>query len=311
MLVLAVVVCMRAIAGQSIDQWQVDIREWDVPGGAPAFPHDPTIGGDGLPWYTGYRSNVLGRLNPGTGAITEFPLPIPNSLPHGLVADADGNIWYTASGSAMIGKLDPKSGHVTEYPMPDRAAADPHTPVFDQKGILWFTVQNSNFVGRLDPATKVITLRRVSIPNAMPHGIVVNSRGVPLFAMAGTNRIGSIDPQTMDITDYTLPDGARARRLAVSADDLIWYGDYARGFLGQLNATAGKVTEFPSPGGVKSAPYSIAVTPAGNIWYTESGVSPNTVVLFDRKSKAMRSWPIHPAVVSVDTWSQPSMGRCG
>jgi len=292
MLLLVMAAYIPSGATQTGDSLRVDIQEWEVPCGAAAFPHDPAVARDGLPWYTGYRSNVLGRLNPSTGSITEFPLPTSNSLPHGLVGDADGNIWYTASGLARIGRLDPRTSQVTEFSMPDHSAADPHTPVFDQKGVLWFTVQKGNFVGRLDPATKAIALRRVSFANAMPHGIVVNSRGVPFFAMSGTNRIGRIDPETLNVTDYILPDGARPRRLAVSRDDFIWYGDYARGFLGQLDTETGKVSEFRSPGGAKSAPYSIAVTSAGDIWYTESGVLPNTVVRFERNSKTLQSWPI-------------------
>src|SRR5713226_3621489 len=114
--------------------------------------------------------------------------------------------------------------------MPDERARDPHTPIFDQKGILWFTVQGGNFVGRLDPATGEITLVESSTPNSNPYGIVINSGGVPFFALFNTNKIGSMDPQTLQITEYTLPVGARPRRIAVTPDDIIWYTDYARGF---------------------------------------------------------------------------------
>ena len=64
-------------------------------------------------WYTGYGANVLGRLDPATGQIKEFPLTTADSGPHGLVADSEGNIWYTANRAALIGRLEPKTGRVT------------------------------------------------------------------------------------------------------------------------------------------------------------------------------------------------------
>ena len=175
--------------------------------------------------------------------------------------------------------------------MPDPAASDPHTLVFDSRGELWFTVQNGNYVGRLDPSTGAITLKPVATSKAMPHGIVISPSGSPYFAMAGANKIGRIDPRTLEITEYTLPDGARPRRLAAVSEDAIWYGDSARGFLSRLDPRTGQVKEFASPGGARSAPYSIAST-SGAIWYTESEVQPNVLVRFDLEAEAMQTWPV-------------------
>jgi virginiamycin B lyase len=177
--------------------------------------------------------------------------------------------------------------------MPDDRARDPHTPIFDQKGILWFTVQGGGFVGRLDPATGKIDLQQPSTPNARPYGIVVNSKGVPFFDLFNTNKIGSIDPQTLTITEYPLPDPkARPRRIALTPDDVVWYTDYARGYLGRLDPTSGKVEEFASPGGGDSRPYGITTGADGALWYSESGVEPNTIVRFDPKTKDVQKWPI-------------------
>jgi len=42
--------------------------------------------------------------------------------------------------------------------------------------------------------------------------------------------------------------------------------------------------EWASPGGTGSEPYGIAITNDGEVWYSESGVNPNTLVRFDPKS---------------------------
>jgi len=269
----------------------VRIEEWSIPSGE-KFPHDPAVAPDGALWYTGMGSNSLGRLDVKSGRFRTYPLKTPDSGPHGLVADREGNIWFTANYKGYIGRLDPKSGTVTEYPLPDKAARDPHTPVFDAQGTLWFTVQQSNFIGRLDPSTGKIVLKRPPTSDAKPYGIAVNSRGIPFFCEFGTNRIASIDPETMKISEYLLPKGARPRRIAITSDDLVWYTDYRRGYLGRLNPSTSRVEEWPSPGGADSGPYGTTVTPDGMVWYSESGVKPNTMVRFDPQTKKFATWPV-------------------
>jgi virginiamycin B lyase len=269
---------------------QVTFQEWTVPTPG-SRPHDPLATADGAVWYTGQMADKLGRLDPASGVIREYPLP-KGSGPHGLVEDRAGNIWYTANFGAAIGKLDPKSGATVQYPMPDPQARDPHTPLFGKDGILWFTLQNANMIGRFDPATGDIKLVAMPSPRSQPYGMVFDSRGMLFFDEFGANRIGRLDPATLQISEYTLPDpNSRPRRIAITSDDVIWYGDYAQGRLGRLDPTTGKVMEFPSPGGPRSQPYGITVID-DVVWYSESGVQPNTLVRFDPKTQGFQSWAI-------------------
>ena len=65
---------------------KVSFKEWDsLTKGS--RPHDPLAAKDGSLWYTGQLANVLGRVDPATGAIKEFPLKTPHSGPHGLQED--------------------------------------------------------------------------------------------------------------------------------------------------------------------------------------------------------------------------------
>jgi virginiamycin B lyase len=269
---------------------KVSFQEWKVPTPG-SRPHDPLAAPDGAMWYTGQMANVLGRLDPKTGKIREYTLP-PQSGPHGLTFGPDGNVWYTANFAGYIGMLDPKSGAVRRYKLPDPDARDPHTLVFDQKGVLWFTVQSANMVGRLDPKSGVIKLVASPTPKSNPYGMVINSKGVPFFDEFGSNKIGAIDPATMQIKEYVLPhQDSRPRRIAITPDDIIWYGDYSRGYLGRLDPKTGEVKEWASPGGPKSQPYGITAL-HGVIWYSESGVKPNTLVRFDPKTQKFGSWII-------------------
>jgi virginiamycin B lyase len=104
--------------------------------------------------------------------------------------------------------------------------------------------------------------------------------------------MAQVNPETMQIKEYLLPEGARPRRFAIASNDLIYYSDYERGYLGRLDPKTGKVDEWASPGGSGSQPYAIAALPDGSIWYSESGVTPNTMVRFDPKDNSFMKWPI-------------------
>jgi virginiamycin B lyase len=268
---------------------EVAFKTWPVPTPG-SRPHDPLAASDGSFWYTGQMANVLGRLDPKSGKITEYHLKTPHSGPHGLKEDKDGNIWYTGNTGSLIGKLDPKTGAVTEYKTPE--SGDPHTLIFDRSGILWFTMQTANRIGRLDPKTGEIKLLTPPTANARPYGMALNSKGIVYFVEFGANKVGSVDPTTLEIREYPLPDAAaRPRRIAITSDDVIWYSDFARGYLGRLDPATGKVTEWQSPSGPKSAPYGISAID-DIIWYSESGSTPNTVVRFEPKTAKFQSWTI-------------------
>jgi len=275
---------LSVLAFAATDDLKVDIKEFDVPT-ANARPHDPALGPDGSLWTTEQKANKLGRLDPNTGQFREYDLKTPDSGPHGLVADKDGNIWFTAIYKGYVGKLDPQSGQIAEYRPPKGQEVDPHTPIFDPSGILWFTAEESSVIGRLDPKTGEMKLIPTPTKDAIPYGIVVTKQNVPFFCEFGTNKMASIDPQTLTIREYGLPEGARPRRLALAPDGTIYYSDFARGYLGHFDPASGRTEEWASPGGSDSEPYGIAVTPDGVVWYSESGVKPNTVVRFDPKTR--------------------------
>jgi len=270
---------------------KVAMKAWQAatPG---SRPHDPLAARDGSLWYTGQMANVLGRVDPKTGVVKEYPLKTPHSGPHGLVEDKAGNIWYTGNTGALVGKLNPKSGEVTEYKMPDPEAKDPHTLIFDNSEILWFTLQNANRIGRLDPKTGEIKLLTPPTPKSRPYGMALDSKGNVFVVQFGTNRVARVDPKTLEIKEYALPDAAsRPRRIAITSDDMVWYTDYSRGYLGRLDPRTGQVKEWQSPSGPKSAPYGISAI-RNVIWYSESEVLPNTVVRFDPKSEKFQTWTI-------------------
>ena len=299
--VLVLIAMLSAISALTLaapaisDNVDVKFEQWMTPS-TPAYPHDPAVAPDGSVWYTGQRANVVGRFDPATHQFKEYALPTKNSGPHGLQPDRDGNIWYTGNAAGLIGKIDAKTGKITEYKMPNPKATDPHTIAFLPDGRLFFTVQAGNFVGTLDPKAPNGAIKLVESPtvNSRPYGVRLDSKGVPFFDEFNSNKIASADPKTLIIREYPLPDkSARPRRIAVAKDDTVWYGDYARGYLGHLDPRTGKVEEFKSPGGEDSKPYAIDVTADGAVWYVETGDdAKNVLVRFNPETKKFLTWPI-------------------
>ena len=268
----------------------ISFREWVAPTlGQRA--RDPIQAKDGTIWWAGQFGNLVGRLNPDTGEMQEYPLP-EGSYPHSVTLDREGNVWYTGNKNGTIGKLDPKTGDITVYPMPNPAARDPHTAIFDQDGILWFTLQISNMIGRLDPKTGDIKLVSPQTSGSRPYGIKIDSAGVPWAACNGSNCLIKVDPKTMALTEVKLPiPETTVRRLDIDGDGIIWYVNSSQGRLGQFDPNSGEIREWASPSGPKSHPYAIAVID-GVVWYNESGKRPDMLVRFDPTTEKFQSWPI-------------------
>jgi len=252
---------------------------------------DPVESPDGSIWWVGQWADILGRIDPETGEMTEFALPA-GAKPHSVEIGPAGGVWYTGNKNATMGRLDPDTGEITEFAMPDPAARDPHTHVFDADGVLWFSLQHSNMIGRLDPATGETRLVTVPTPNSRPYGVKIASDGAVWVACNGSNCLLKLHPDTMEMTEIKLPEeGTTVRRLDIGPDGTIWWVNSGLGRLGRYDPRTGEIREWSSPSGRKSHPYAIAFFD-GAVWYNESGVRPDMLVRFDPAAETFQSWPI-------------------
>jgi len=268
----------------------ISFKEWTVPT-LGQRSRDPVQAPDGSIWWAGQWGNLIGRIDPKTGDMKEYPLP-ENSMPHSVTLDQQANVWYMGNKNGTVGKLDPRTGKITEYKMPDPAAKDPHTAIFDRQGTMWFTLQHSNRVGRLNPKTGDIKLITMPTPKSRPYGIKLDAHGVPWVACNGSNCLARVDPETMEIREHKLPDPkTTVRRLDFASDGMLWYVNSSQGRLGRFNPSTGEIKEWPSPSGAKSHPYAITVVD-GIVWYNESGKRPDTLVRFDPATETFQSWAI-------------------
>ena len=96
------------------------IREHMIPtrGGGPYILCE---GPDGAIWFCLSTASRIVRLDPATGAFTEFPLPHPDASPIGIIAGRDGCLWLTQKKANRIGRLTTQ-GELTEFDVPTKAA---------------------------------------------------------------------------------------------------------------------------------------------------------------------------------------------
>ena len=99
--------------------------------------NDP-FGGD--LWFTEYAGNNIGRIDPETGAVAEYPVPTAKSEPEYVTVDPSGNVWFTEFKADQIGTLNPNDpGNIQQYSV----AGIPEGIVADSSGNIWVSVDKS------------------------------------------------------------------------------------------------------------------------------------------------------------------------
>lgn len=266
---LVLCVAGLAVAAPSAAQTDpnVDLREWPVERGGRT--RDPYVAPDGKVWFVGQNGNYIANMDPSSGAVRYYEIEAGTN-PHTLIVDEQGFVWYAGNRNGRIGRLDPASGEARIFMTGE--ALDPHTMVFDGKGHIWFTSQGSNRVGRLHMESGEVELVTPWETPSNPYGIVMDAEGHPWVMLLRTNKVVRIDPETLELTHYDQASAdSRGRRIAWTDDNLIWYVDEARGYLGRIDVGTREVKEWQSPGGPDSRPYAITKDDQGRLWFSETG----------------------------------------
>src|SRR5258706_5695860 len=100
---------------------RVIYTQYDLPDRI-AQPHDVVLSPDGHAWYSDFGRAMVGEIDPASGKVTEYPLPIlkPKS-PKGslqIAVDPKGYLWVSMMMQGGLAKIDPKTKQITPYPFP-------------------------------------------------------------------------------------------------------------------------------------------------------------------------------------------------
>lgn len=276
------------VSAQSTDESSeiiTAVEEYKVPW-EDGRSRDPFAAPDGKVYFAGQQGHYVGVFDPETEEFNQFELE-DGTGPHTVAVGDDGTVWYAGNRARHIGKINPETGEITQYTMEHENARDPHTFAFDNDGNIWFTAQGGNGVGYFDVTTGEATVIPVPTPNARPYGIrMAPDKERPWIALVGTNKLATVDPQTMELEEIDLPrEETRPRRLDVTSDGNIWYGDFNSGFIGRYNPSDGSIEEWEMPDGESSRPYAVLADENDRVWFAASGLDPNKLIAFDTRTE--------------------------
>ena len=240
---------------------QVIYTTYDLPR-RDAAPHDTATDAQGNVWYSDFQSPVIGKLDPKTGKVTEYPLPINRPLEEGyptgglqIAFDADGNVYEATMGQTQIVRLDPKTGKVDTFVSPDSNVGDAHVTMVDPRfatttGKIWVNesgVKPGNTAFQLDINSGRWTRieQQPGGPPSFAYGLVADSRNTAYGISMGADNVWSIDPQTLKTTFYPIPTrGAGGRRGHLDDQDRLWWAEYRGDGMAMFDPASRKITEW-------------------------------------------------------------------
>ncbi len=259
---------------------RVVITEYDLPRKI-AEPHDVVVDSDGMAWYSDFGEQFIGKVDPKTGKVTEYPIPVlKKGFPTGtldLQLDKDENLWVSLMYQGGIAKFDRKTEKFQIFPLPNewqrnhtqQSMVSPTSSHVDGK--VWTNNQDDHSILRLDLATgKYENLGEFEIPGAnrsiRAYGIPADQENNIYLLEFGSHNIGRIDAKTKKFTVYSTPTpNSRPRRGRVDSQNRLWFAEYGANGIGMFDPKTEKIQEWklPTPW---SAPYHVVPDKNGEVW---------------------------------------------
>jgi virginiamycin B lyase len=265
-------------------------------------PHDIVVK-DGEVWYTDFGENYIGRFDPKTLKITEYPTKEHKSgFPSGnldLGVDTKGTFWFDQMYQASLANLDPKTGEIKYYPLSEefndfRVQMNFVGLRHDVDGKVWTKNVPTGDVFRLDlasgkwerfqPLKELANGKRNTI-----YQLISDSKNNAWVAEFVNGYLGKIDAKTTQVSWYQLPtQNARARRMRIDDQDRIWVTEYRGNKVAMFDPKTERFTEYPLP--PHTYPYRSAVDKNGEIW--TGGMHTDRVVRYDPKTSLTVEYPL-------------------
>ena len=256
------------------DAWPFDLKTLPRPNGVDtqviyttydlprpdAAPHDEVFDADGNVWYSDFNTQYIGKLNPKTGEVKEYEVPLrrPKGVAEGglqVELDPMGKVWFANMEQIQLIRLDPETGKMDIFKLPvaDEDAADAHTTMIDPTrldvdGNLWFNVAGGGAKGgegawRLHVATGVFT--HMTYPEGSPparaYDVVADTdNNLWGFHMRNHN-LWRTDAEDLKTEWFAHPeDRAGYRRGHMDDQERIWCADWIGNGLVMFNTKTRK-----------------------------------------------------------------------
>jgi virginiamycin B lyase len=255
---------------------RVIYTEYDLPRKT-RQPHDVIVDSEGMAWYASFGEQILGKLDPKTGKVTEYPVPrLKAGAPTGSLAlrfDEDQNLWLGMQFQGGIAKFDRKTEKFQTWSLPPELNGDyvqvnqvspEHSHV---DGKVWLQDAGTYTVLRLDLKTgKFEVFAPYKIPRPNIYDVISDPENNVWFTVYGGEHVGRIDAKTGKIALYQTPTaGSGPRRGMLDREGRLWFGENRGDRIGMFDTRTEKFEEWQPPT-VGSWPYDVTTDKNGEVW---------------------------------------------
>jgi virginiamycin B lyase len=255
---------------------EVIITEYDLPQRT-RQPHDVVVDSDGMVWYAAFGEPILSKMDPKSGKITEYPMPVLK--PHTVIGnldvefDKEQNLWIAMTFQAAIAKFDRKTEKFQIYKLPPELDGDYREITFVAPqhsyvdGKVWLTDAGSYTQMRLDLASgKWEVFEPFPIPRPNIYQVISDEQNNLYLDVMGRQDIGRIDAKTGKITFYPTPTLHSApRRGMMDSQGRLWFGENRGNKIGMFDTKTQKFQEWDSPV-PEYFPYDATADKNGEVW---------------------------------------------
>lgn len=301
---------------------RVIITEYDLPR-PETLPHDAAADRDGMIWYADFGSHVLGMLDPESGKVVEYPLPVTKpGAPLGsldLVFDKQDNIWMGTMYQGSLAKFDRQTKTFQTWGSPtfldrDEARIAMVMPAnHDVDGKVWIGGDNEYQVDVKTGTWHTIDYS-VGLPRDSPIIRQLSSYGVASDSknnFYGLNMNGTyiikVDATTKKVTPYPTPSpDAGPRRGHMDAQDRLWFAEFRANKIAMFDTRAKKFQEWAVPSPWTNV-YDAISDDAGYAW--AGGMNNDRVVRLNTRTGEMVEYLLPRSTnirrVNVDNTTNP------
>ena len=258
----------------------VIITEYDLPNKL-IEPHDVVLDREGNVWYSDFGEMFLGEMDPKTGKVTQYPIPVEKpgySLGTlDLEIDKDDNPWVGLMYQSAIAKFDRKTKTFqiwkTPKPWDSDAGQLGHlavegTPADDT---VWIKNSAGGHIYRLNLSSS--KFQDIGSPKDPRTGKRIGTYGIHsdadnnLYLLDfSAGNIVRIDAKSEQTTVFLTPTpNSHPRRGRVDDQGRLWFAEYFGNAIGMLDPKSGKIEEWKVPT-AWSSPYDAVFDKNGDAW---------------------------------------------
>ncbi len=261
---------------------RVIMTEYDLPR-PETLPHDAIVSDNGTVWYGDFGSQYLGKLDPSTGEIIEYPIPVTKpGAPGGsldLNFDPEGNIYLGMMYQGVIVKFNPETEEFGFWKSPlfdkgDDARTAMVTPTrVNVDGKVWvggveeFQVDLASGVWtEIDYTEGVAPDMKDAASRIGSYGVAVDSMNNFYGLQLRGDFVTRVDAKTMVSTPYRTPTpDSGPRRGHMDPEDRLWFGEFRGNRIAMFDTKTEKFREWEVPVPWTN-PYDVVLDRAGYAW---------------------------------------------